>query len=304
MQFDWLTITAQIVNFLVLVWLLQHFLYGPITRAMERREARIADRLSEAESKRQEALSEGDKFRQQQQELEREKSDLLEEARQEAADERRSLEQRAKEEVETQKRAWLDHLAAERAAFLAALRERSTETFFRLARRALEDLASADLETAMAEGFIRRLADLDDATKEKVRQGAEDAGNRLTIESRFGLDANAKGRLTRAVHEQLGEDIEVEHTTDPDLDCGIALQANSQRVSWSLAHYLEDFEQAVVAEFDKIDIDGSGRRQIGEQGDADHRSAARERGEAKEKSEAKGLGEAEEQSRAKEQGGL
>ena len=44
MQIDWITVAAQIVNFLILVWLLQHFLYGPITRAMQRREQRIAER--------------------------------------------------------------------------------------------------------------------------------------------------------------------------------------------------------------------------------------------------------------------
>ena len=50
MQIDWLTVAAQIVNFLVLVWLLQRFLYRPITEAMARREERIESRLSEAKN--------------------------------------------------------------------------------------------------------------------------------------------------------------------------------------------------------------------------------------------------------------
>ena len=48
MQIDWLTVAAQIINFLVLIWLLQRFLYRPITNAMARREARIEERLSDA----------------------------------------------------------------------------------------------------------------------------------------------------------------------------------------------------------------------------------------------------------------
>ena len=35
---DWFTVIAQIINFLILVALLKRFLYGPIIRAMERRE--------------------------------------------------------------------------------------------------------------------------------------------------------------------------------------------------------------------------------------------------------------------------
>ena len=37
MLFDWFTIAAQLVNFLVLVWLLKRFLYKPILKAIDER---------------------------------------------------------------------------------------------------------------------------------------------------------------------------------------------------------------------------------------------------------------------------
>ena len=52
MLIDWFTVVAQIVNFLILVALLKHFLYGPLVRAIDAREERIAARLAEAERKR------------------------------------------------------------------------------------------------------------------------------------------------------------------------------------------------------------------------------------------------------------
>ena len=51
MHIDWLTVVAQIVNFLVLVYLLKRFLYGPILQAMDDRQAGIAARLQEADAK-------------------------------------------------------------------------------------------------------------------------------------------------------------------------------------------------------------------------------------------------------------
>ena len=63
MQIDWLTVAAQIVNFLVLIWLLQRFLYRPITNAMARREARIEERLSDARTRRKEAEEEAEDLR-------------------------------------------------------------------------------------------------------------------------------------------------------------------------------------------------------------------------------------------------
>ena len=47
MEINWTTFTAQIINFLVLAWLLKRFLYGPIVRAMDKREQKLAERLDE-----------------------------------------------------------------------------------------------------------------------------------------------------------------------------------------------------------------------------------------------------------------
>ena len=42
MTIDWITVAAQIANFLVLVWLLRRFLYRPILDGIDAREAEIA----------------------------------------------------------------------------------------------------------------------------------------------------------------------------------------------------------------------------------------------------------------------
>ena len=41
MLIDWFTVAAQAINFLILVLLLRRFLYGPIVKAMDDREAAI-----------------------------------------------------------------------------------------------------------------------------------------------------------------------------------------------------------------------------------------------------------------------
>ena len=55
MLIDWFTVIAEIVNFLVLVALLKHFLFGRLVAAIDAREERIAARLREAEQKNQDA---------------------------------------------------------------------------------------------------------------------------------------------------------------------------------------------------------------------------------------------------------
>ena len=65
MQIDWFTFAAQVVNFLVLVWLMKRFLYGPILAAIAEREATIQASIESAVAREQAAwprrpLSQGD----------------------------------------------------------------------------------------------------------------------------------------------------------------------------------------------------------------------------------------------------
>ena len=50
MSIDWVTVLAQIANFLVLLWLLKRFLYRPILNGIDAREAAIAQRISDADA--------------------------------------------------------------------------------------------------------------------------------------------------------------------------------------------------------------------------------------------------------------
>lgn len=245
MQVDWLTVAAQIANFLVLVWLLQRFLYGPITRAMARREQSIRDRLEEAERGKSEAEAQAQAFQAKTTELERQRDRMLAEAREAAEEERKSLEREAREEIEAQKRDWLKQLEAQRDAFLRELRRRSIEQFYTLARRALGDLAGAELEEQIALGFVKQLEGLDRGAEEKLAQGCAAVGGIIEIRSRFDLAAGVKRQITRAIHERLGEDTRVDYEVDEDLACGIELKAGSQTVTWSFDSYLNDFEKAV-----------------------------------------------------------
>lgn len=67
MQIDWLTVAAQIVNFLSFSSGCCSGFYRPITQAMARREERIQTRLSEAKVAREEVEAETGRLREQQQ---------------------------------------------------------------------------------------------------------------------------------------------------------------------------------------------------------------------------------------------
>ena len=55
MLIDWFTVGAQVLNFVVLVWLMKRFLYRPILDAIDAREKRVAAELADADARRAEA---------------------------------------------------------------------------------------------------------------------------------------------------------------------------------------------------------------------------------------------------------
>ena len=48
MEFDWTTFALEVVNFLVLVWLLKRFLYRPVLACSTRRRAEVERHMAEA----------------------------------------------------------------------------------------------------------------------------------------------------------------------------------------------------------------------------------------------------------------
>jgi len=263
MQLDWITVAAQIINFLILVWLLQHFLYGPITRAMAAREERIQNRVAEAKQAREEAEAEADRLRAERRDLDEAREDELAQAKRDAEETRRKLERDARAEVDDRRKAWLEQLEDERATFLDELRRRSSDAFYTLARRALVDLADADLEERIADGFLGQLRDLDDEARGQIA----DAGS-ATVKSRFELSAGAKRKLNKAVHDLLGEELDVDYATDGGVAGGIVLEAGSRRVAWTLESWLDGLEATVRERLDSVPAAASGE-------------AARSRAEAK-----------------------
>lgn len=122
MRIDWWTLALQTVNFLVLVWLLQHFLYKPVSEVIARRRAATDAVLAEAEA----AKVAAERLRQ---ELARERAGIAAEREAALADahtaaeaDRAALLQRAGAEVDLT----LDAARAE-AARLRAEAERAVE---------------------------------------------------------------------------------------------------------------------------------------------------------------------------------
>ena len=251
MDLDWFTLIAQVVNFLVLVWLLKHFLYGRIVRAMNEREAKINGRLEEAARKRASAEQEAELFRTKNRELEEHRDQMMVRAKEDAESHRRTLMDEARQATETAQIQWLDTLKRERQELLQDFRERLGQEVFMLARQGLKELANADLEEQIVKVFVKRLQTMDPVEREAIVASLRDSDRRVEIRTAFQVFPEARESLSRSLRQQLDDSVDVRFSTVPELICGIELWAHSHRFMWNLDSYLEGLEARVFEALDE-----------------------------------------------------
>lgn len=239
MQIDWLTVAAQIVNFLVLVWLLQRFLYRPITNAMARREARIEERLSDARASRREAEDEARELQEKREALEASRQEMLEDARAEADELRQRLEQEIRDDIDRKRSNWTKTLEDERADFAREMQRRAGHKVLDTAGRLLAEFTSGGLDDHIAQGFVEKLGDLDTDTRKKMTAAADGPDGPALVETAGALDAAARRKITRAIHEQIATDIDVEYREAEEILLGLRLTIGEQTLEWSAARHLE-----------------------------------------------------------------
>jgi F-type H+-transporting ATPase subunit b len=246
---DWFTVIAQIVNFLLLVALLKYFLYDRIIRAMDAREVKIAARRQEAEAKQAAAEHEAAAYRQQTQELEQQRVGLLAQAKAEADARRAALLDKARGEVEAMQAGWRQALQRERATFMQDLRQRASQHVYATARRALRDLAGADVEVQMLAVFLERLQGLDAQDWHAIAEALQDSTQPLAVASAFDLPPQGRQQLLKILRYHLGP-LEVQFATAPEVICGIEMKVDGYKLAWNLDHYLATLEDSVASAFE------------------------------------------------------
>lgn len=249
MSINWLEVIASIVNFLILLFLLHRFLYGPIIRVMDEREQKIVQREEEAAGEARRAAKEAASYREKSASLEAQREELLEEARRAAAAEQGSLTAAARREVEQKRKRWFEALARERESFTRELRRHVAVQAGMVARRCLEELADARLEELAWAVFLKKLENLPAEDLTRLKQAALSAGS-MQVTSAFALSDEMLQKLKGRLEALTAAETLLEHRQEPGLVCGLELEAGGHRVAWSVESYLENVEQEILKSLD------------------------------------------------------
>jgi F-type H+-transporting ATPase subunit b len=245
MLIDWFTVGAQVLNFLVLVWLLKRFLYRPILHAIDAREQRIAQALADADAKQAEAIRERDELRQKNEAFDGQRTALLTRATDEAKAERLRLLDEARQAADTLRGEHREALLREQQGLHDEIARLARDQVFAIARKTLVDLAGTELEQRVSEVFVQRLRALDPEAKADLAQALETASGSVRVRSAFELPAEQQAAIRAALDETFSADIPLRFEMAPGVVSGIELIANGHKVAWSIAEYLASLENGV-----------------------------------------------------------
>jgi len=245
MLIDWFTVGAQTLNFLILVWLLKHFLYKPILNAIDAREKGIAAQLADATAKKAEAQKEHEEFQSKNKAWDEQRSALLGKATDDAKAEKDHLIDEAHKQADSLRAAQAAALQNDQKRLSTQIIRLTKEEVFDITRKALADLATVSLEERMGEVFTRRLREMDPKSKVALGASLKTQPDPAIVRSTFALPANQKVAIQNALNETFSAEVRLRFETAPDGVCGIELSANGQKVAWTIADYLATLDQKV-----------------------------------------------------------
>lgn len=240
MLIDWFTVGAQLLNFIILVWLMKRFLYQPVLDAIAAREQKIAAELADAAATKAKAHQQQDEFQKKNQDFDAQRIELLRQATDAAKAEGERLRVEAHQAAEAASVVRAKALLNDTQHLHAEIARHTQQQVFDISRRVLSDLADASLEQRACEVFIQRLQRVDGtalaalSTALKTSSVSEPA----LLRSAFELAAPQRSAIQAALDTMCGQAIALKVETAAELVGGIELSAQGQKLAWSIADYL------------------------------------------------------------------
>lgn len=245
MLIDWFTVGAQVLNFLILVWLLKRFLYHPILDAIDVREKRIAAEVADADNRKAEATKERDEFAGRNKALAQQRDAQLAKATDEANAEKKRLLDDARRAAEQADKTRLAALCAQADQLSQALGRRIQQEVFAITRKVLTDLASTSLEACITDVFTRHLAALDASTKKGLVAALAGSSDAAVLRTAFDLPAEQQAAIRKALDDCAGTQVRVRFETTPAFVSGIELTAGGQKLGWTMGGYLASLKDSL-----------------------------------------------------------
>jgi F-type H+-transporting ATPase subunit b len=246
MLIDWFTVIAQVINFLILLFLLHRFLYQPILKTIDKRQQKLKTQWQSAHKAEADANAEASSYRQAQRELDAKRDQILADAKADAEAVRKAHLQQIREDIDVRRQEWQNALEDEQRNLLAEMQQQFGHRVVMIVERILSDLANADLEQSVIQVFQHKLRNLDADTRAAIAHALTQHNHPITIQTGFDLNESDRDALCQTLQDtQLVNGQAVQFDVSPDLIIGIRLHNDAYDLAWTASDYLRELEQSI-----------------------------------------------------------
>jgi F-type H+-transporting ATPase subunit b len=242
MTFNWWTFLFEVLNFVVLAYVLHRLLYRPLRDAIDQRRESNDRAKAEAAKAHQEAQSLQQKFREQLAAAEQQRQDIIHQGREQAETERKKMMTEAEQSAQRRQEDARQALDRDRQEALTSVREEVVGQAIQLTKRLLEEASDRTLHQQLLLRLVQYLEQLPQAEREKLRQNWQ-PHDAVVLETAQNLDGHALEPLTAAVDGILGQNLVLTVQNRPQLIGGVRLLLAGNVWDCSLAGQVAGFSQ-------------------------------------------------------------
>ena len=245
MELNWTTFILEIINFLVLVWILKKFLYRPVQAALKQRQQTIDQKLDEATRLKAESSALEQQYQSRMAEWDREKQ----QAKDALHDEIQSLRTIKLEQLEQELAGEKEKATVNRQRHETELQQKYQQLAHRHGARFAASLLSAvagpELDQRLFDLLLDSLEKLDQAQLSKLRGNGSSAENNISIISASALSSAQKKQLGEKLSELCQQPVEPEYQQDPGLIAGLRLIFGDWVLHLNIADELKGFADLI-----------------------------------------------------------
>ncbi len=243
MELNWTTFVLEIINFLVLVWILKHFLYKPVLDVIARRRAGIEKTLVDAEALQADAESLREQYEGRLADWGRERQQAREALVQEIETERASkiaelqtvLDQEREKAHVTEARHQVDAMRK--------IEETALMQGARFATRLLEQASGPDTEARLVELVITELTRLPAEHIAALRSSYGKMPEAIVVVSAFPLPDDQRQRLKQALAPVISPNIPLQFEQDSELLAGLRIMLGARVLGVNVQDELKGFTE-------------------------------------------------------------
>lgn len=224
MELNWTTFVLEMVNFLVLVWLLKRFFYQPVQDMIAQRRQSIEHQLQDSKTIETQANKLREQYENRLSDWDKERQSARFELQQEIEKERRQLHMELQQSLKAERKKSEVLIARQAEEQQRQSEAKALELGARFATRLLDKMASKNLQETLIELLVEELQELPPEKREAILAQKENGRpEAVQVLSAYPLGESEQVELQKCLDGIMSSPLTYEYSMDSNLLAGVRI---------------------------------------------------------------------------------